>query len=102
MAVSIWLRGAAGLRSSMRTFSTSRSFPSIGGTPFYSATLGGSFMVLSSFHQSTDSSLYIQPVSKTGEIGAAKSVKATRGNIVPFQDGYALIWDDETNLHSGL
>ncbi|MEA2338529.1 MAG: hypothetical protein QOE82_2536, partial [Thermoanaerobaculia bacterium] len=94
-----WNRGIAIVDADLQHFTI---IPSNGGTPFYSATLGGSFVVLSSFHESSDFSLSIQTISKTGVVGTAKSLNATRGNIVPFQDGYALIWDDDVNFHSGV
>ena len=94
-----WSRGMALVDADLQHF---RIVGSAGGTPFYSATLGGSFVVLSSIYSSTGFSLYVQPVSQSGEVGAVNSLKASRGNIAPFAGGYALIWDDEINLHSGL
>jgi hypothetical protein len=73
-----------------------------GGVPFYAASLGDSFVVLAAVYQSTTGwSLYVMPFSSTGVLGTVSLLKATRGNIVPFDDTYVLIWDDETNLHYG-
>jgi hypothetical protein len=76
---------------------------SVGGTPFYAAANPvGSFIVLSSVYESTGYSLYLIPFSSSGGLGVVKQLTGYRGNVVPFEDGYVLIWDDQTNLHYGL
>jgi hypothetical protein len=95
-----WTRGIALVDADLQH---SKIVGSVGGTPFYSAaTAGGSFVVLSSIYDSIGGfSLYVVPFSASGNLGVVSQVKGFRGNIVPFQDGYVLIWDDETNLHYG-
>ena len=97
-----WTRGIALVDADLQHY---KIVGSVGGTPFYSAaTLGGSFVVLSSIYDSIGGfSLYVVPFSASGNLGveAVSLLKGFRGNIVPFQDGYVLIWDDETNLHYG-
>jgi len=93
-----WSRGIALVDADLQHFEI---VGSAGGTPTYAASLGGSFVVLSSVYESTSFSLYVMPFSSTGQLGTVSTLKASRGNIVPFDDGYALIWDDETNLHYG-
>ena len=93
-----WSRGIALVDADLQRY---RIIGSVGGTAFYAATLPSSFVVLSSVHQLSDFSLYLMPFSSSGELGTASLLRASRANIVPYADGYVLIWDDDTNLHYG-
>jgi hypothetical protein len=73
--------------------------PSLGGTPLYAATSGGSFIVLLQlFLGYSTATLYLLPVSAAGELGNLIPLKGARGNIVGVDGGYAMILDDEVNL----
>jgi hypothetical protein len=74
--------------------------PSIGGSPTYSATSDGSFILLSTVYSGHFiGTLYIVPVSPTGELGTPIPLNGPRANVVGVDGGYALIWDDGVNLH---
>ncbi|HXH41511.1 MAG TPA: hypothetical protein VNN08_22980 [Thermoanaerobaculia bacterium] len=77
--------------------------PSTGGNPTYSATSDGSFVVLTIAYSSVSGSfkamLYIVPISSTGEVGTPILLNGSRANAVGIDGGYALIWDDNVNLH---
>jgi len=94
-----WSRGIALVDADLQHFTI---VGTAGGTPFYAAAIpGGTFVVLASIYDSTGYSLLVSPFSASGILGVTTQLKGYRGNIVPFQDGYVLIWDDETNLHYG-
>lgn len=95
-----WRRGMALVDADLQRFRLVL-LPSIGGNPIYSATYGGSFMVLSQVHSGSSWKLVVLPVSAAGELGELYLLDGVRGNIIPFDTGYAVMWDDETNLHAG-
>jgi hypothetical protein len=95
-----WNRGMALVDADLQHF---KIVGSVGGTPFYSASLGGSFVVLSSVYDANGFAFYIMPITASGELGSVTTLeKASRGNVVPFADSYVMIWDDETTLHYGV
>jgi hypothetical protein len=95
-----WSRGMALVDADLK-HSKLVLLPSVGGVPTYSATVGGTFIVLSQVFMSTAWRLYVVPVSATGELGALNLLGGGRGNISAFDTGYVALWDDNTNLHFG-
>jgi hypothetical protein len=94
-----WGRGMA-LVSADLQHSKPLLLPSVGGLT-YSGTVGGSFLVLAQFRVGTIWQFYLVPVSAEGVFGTQSLLNGARGNIIASDDGYAAIWDDETNLHFG-
>ena len=93
-----WTRGMAIVDADLQ-HSKLILLPSLGGTPWYSASSGGSFIVLlSAYTGHFNGALYLQPVSAAGELGPLVQLKGARGNIVGVEGGYAMILDDEINL----
>ena len=93
-----WNRGMALVDADLHHFKLVL-LPSPGGLPFYTATSGGSFIVLlSSYSGQFHGSLSLQPFSAAGVMGTSIPLGAARGNIVGVDGGYAMIVDDEANL----
>jgi hypothetical protein len=74
------------------------------GVPLYSASSGGDFLVLPAIFSSgpggTKQSLFIDPVSSTGNIGTPIHLNGPHAGIAGIDGGYALIWDDTSTLRS--
>jgi hypothetical protein len=93
-----WSRGMAIVDADLQ-HSRLVLLPSLGGTPWYAASSGGSFIVLlSAYTGFFNGALYLQPVSAAGELGKLVPLKGARGNIVGVDGGYVMILDDEVNL----
>src|SRR3954447_2321913 len=95
-----WNRGIALVDADLQHVSI---IGSVGGIPSYAAANpSGSFVVLSWVYSSTGYSLYVIPFSASGELKTVNLLPGYPGNVAPFEDGYVLIWDDDTNLHYAL
>src|SRR5438270_508379 len=94
-----WGRGMALVSEDLRS-SRLVLLPSVGNLT-YSATVGGSFIVLAQLHVGAAWQLSVVPMSAAGVFGTQNVLNGVRGNIIASGDGYAAVWDDETNLHFG-
>jgi hypothetical protein len=94
-----WGRGMA-LVSADLQHSRLILLPSVGALT-YSATVGGSFLVLAEVRIGSTWQYYIVPMSATGTFGTLNLLGGARANVIASGDSYAAIWDDETNLHFG-
>jgi len=92
-----WNRGMAlvdaGLHSSRLI-----SLPAIGTVPLYSASSGGGFLAITAALISGKQRLFIVPISSTGDVGDAIPLNGPHAGAVGVDGGYALIWDDTSNL----
>ncbi|HSY49050.1 MAG TPA: hypothetical protein VLC46_09575 [Thermoanaerobaculia bacterium] len=74
--------------------------PSVGGTPTYTATSGGSFLVLTTvFHGFFIETMYLFSISPDGDLGTPVLLNSARANMAAVDGGYAMIWDDGATLH---
>lgn len=72
------------------------------GVPLYSASSGGDFLVLPAILSSgpAKQSLFIDPVSSTGNLGTPIPLNGPHAGVAGIDGGYAMIWDDTSNLRS--
>ncbi|HXA16890.1 MAG TPA: hypothetical protein VN380_07860 [Thermoanaerobaculia bacterium] len=95
-----WIRGVALVDADLHAKLVLLS----AGAPLYSASSGGDFLVLPAIFSSgpggTKQSLFLDPVSSTGNIGTPIHLNGPHAGIAGTDGGYALIWDDNSNLRS--
>ncbi|HSY49051.1 MAG TPA: hypothetical protein VLC46_09580 [Thermoanaerobaculia bacterium] len=74
------------------------SLPPTGGIPLYAASSGGDFIVLAGVLYGIEQTLNIVPVSSFGAVGTPIILDGPHAGIAGIDGGYALIWDDRSNL----
>ncbi len=93
-----WNRGVALLDRDLHAQPI--SLTSAGGVPLYAAASGADFMVLPAVFTAAGQTLMIQPVSATGETRTPALLNGPHAAITGISGGYALIWDDRSDLRS--
>jgi hypothetical protein len=92
-----WARGVALLDADLHAKQLFLSF----GIPLYSASSGGGFLVLpATFSGLSTQVLSIVPVSSTGDLSTPIPLDGPHARVAGVDGGYALIWDDRSNLRS--
>jgi len=93
-----WNRGVALLDRDLHAQPI--SLTTAGGVPLYAAASGADFMVLPAVFTAAGQTLMIQPVSATGETRTPALLNGPHAAITGVSGGYALIWDDRSDLRS--